>query len=131
MKKTLPSQVVEAKRLAQAEEIHKRRQAQNAREKMEWERRFVTQENEARKREHEERLKQLSVSDGYCGVQKYDSTTLLSLVLKDSHTLSLLVPTEIEWLQCMFMAKPLYSSLVFTFVKFVHSFTVFAFCSAL
>ena len=61
------SQVVEAKRLAQAEEIQKKRQAQNAREKMEWERRFVTQENEARKREHEERLKQLSVSYGHHG----------------------------------------------------------------
>jgi hypothetical protein len=58
----LSSQVVEAQRLAQAEEIQKKRQSQNAREKMEWERRFVTQENEARKREHEERLKQLSVS---------------------------------------------------------------------
>lgn len=56
------SQVIEAKRLAQAEEIQRKRQSQNAREKMEWERRFVTQENEARKREHEERLKQLSVS---------------------------------------------------------------------
>lgn len=54
--------MVEAKRLAQAEELQRRRQAQNAREKMEWERRFVTQENEAKKREHEERLKQLSVS---------------------------------------------------------------------
>ena len=54
--------MVEAKRLAQAEEIQRKRQSQNAREKMEWERRFVTQENEARKREHEERLKQLSVS---------------------------------------------------------------------
>ena len=59
-----PLQVVEAKKLAQAEELQRRRQAQNAREKMEWERRFVTQENEARKREHEERLKQLSVSYG-------------------------------------------------------------------
>lgn len=55
-------QVVEAKRMAQAEKMQKRRQAQNAREKLEWERRFVTQENEAKKREHEERLKQLSVS---------------------------------------------------------------------
>ena len=54
--------MVEAKCLAQAEELQRRRQAQNAREKMEWERRFVTQENEAKKREHEERLKQLSVS---------------------------------------------------------------------
>ena len=55
-------QVVEAKRQAMAEELQKRLQTQNAREKMEWERRFVTQENEARRREHEERLKQLSVS---------------------------------------------------------------------
>ena len=55
-------QVVEAKRLAQHNELQKHRTAQNAREKMEWERRFVTQENEAKKREHEERLKQLSVS---------------------------------------------------------------------
>ena len=54
--------MVETKWLAQAEDVQKKRQAQNAREKMEWERRFVTQENEARKREHEERLKQLSVS---------------------------------------------------------------------
>ena len=46
----------------------------------------MTQENEARKREHEERLKQLSVSGGYCAVLKYDSTTLLLLVLKDSRT---------------------------------------------
>ena len=59
-----PHQVVEAKRLAQAEELQKHRQSQNAREKMEWERRFVTQENEAMRREHEEKLKQLSVSFG-------------------------------------------------------------------
>ena len=58
----LSTQVVEAKRQAMAEELQKCRQAKNSREKMEWERRFVTQENEARKREHEERLKQLSVS---------------------------------------------------------------------
>ena len=57
-----PLQAVETKRLAHADEMQKKRQSQNAREKLEWERRFVTQENEARKREHAERLKQLSVS---------------------------------------------------------------------
>ena len=41
-------------------------------------------QNEARKKEHEERLKQLSVSDEYCGVQKYDNHdySTVPLVLK-------------------------------------------------
>ena len=68
----------------QAEEIQKKRQAQNAREKMEWERRFVTQENEARKREHEERLKQLSVSYGHHGDLYKILYTILHTVIPSS-----------------------------------------------
>lgn len=55
-------QMVEARRWSHAEEQASQRREKNARELHEWEKRITAQENEARRREHEERLKQLSVS---------------------------------------------------------------------
>ena len=48
------------------EEVQRQRQEKNRREQQQWAKRKVGMENEARMREHEERLKQLSVSVGGC-----------------------------------------------------------------
>ena len=61
--------MVEARRCSQADQQASQRREKNARELHEWEVRITAQENEARRREHEDRLKQLSVSLGLqCGV---------------------------------------------------------------
>ena len=56
------TQLVQAKRHAIAEDLQRKRQAKNARELREWEQRYVSRENEVKKREHGERLKELTVS---------------------------------------------------------------------
>ena len=53
---------MEARHRAGRERLHGKVQERNARELREWEQRFVGRENEARRREHQERLKHLSVS---------------------------------------------------------------------
>ena len=61
-----PPQAVDAKHRAMMEEVQRQRQEKNRREQQQWAKRKVGMENEARMREHEERLKQLSVSVGGC-----------------------------------------------------------------
>lgn len=52
-------QAAETKRHDRMDEIQKQRHQRNAREMMEWERRKANRESEARKKAHEERIKQL------------------------------------------------------------------------
>ena len=58
----LSCQAVDAKRHVMMEEVQRQRQEKNRREQQQWAKRKLGMENEARMREHEERLKQLSVS---------------------------------------------------------------------
>ena len=53
---------VEAKKLARMEAIQKQTASRNKKEVEAWSRRMEERENEAKRREHAERLKQLSVS---------------------------------------------------------------------
>ena len=58
-----PPQAAESKRRGQLEEFQRKRHYKNTREMEEWERRKMSRESEARKRAHEDRIKQLVVSE--------------------------------------------------------------------
>ncbi len=58
--------MIEARRRSKAEAVQEQRRERNERELTEWSTRAVTRENEARKRQHEERLCKLSVSVMVC-----------------------------------------------------------------
>ena len=64
--------MVEARRRAQAEEVQEKRRDKNAQEVVEWTARFNVRENESLRRQHEERLKKLSVSEAYSVVLLVD-----------------------------------------------------------
>ena len=66
---TTPPQAAESKRHDKIDVLQKQTRHRNAHEMLEWERRKSSRESEARKKEHEERVKQLVVRT--CGTSEW------------------------------------------------------------
>ena len=62
---------VEAKKTARMEAVQQETAKRNKREVEAWSRRMGERENEAKMREHEQRLKQLSVRENSCCIIRY------------------------------------------------------------